>query len=269
MLDDPDKIVPDIRLPGYRKEHAGISGCPGSGARSYPGIQERSCPQPISCLPANNPDRVITGFFEALIVGFVIGLTGALAPGPTLVVTIESSLKGGWTTGPKVTLGHIVIEAGIFLLILLGLSTRAVQYSGFVAVIGGLALIVFGILTLRESRIASLDAAGPGPAGNPYLAGIVTSVTNPYFWIWWLTIGSVLLLAALSGGVALAIVFMAGHWAADLGWYTLVSSAVHHGRTVLSPKAYRVTLALCGIFLVLFGGWFLVSAGAGTGPAGT
>jgi threonine/homoserine/homoserine lactone efflux protein len=120
----------------------------------------------------------------------------------------------------------------------------------------GLALIVFGILTLRESRIASLDAAGPGPAGNPYLAGIVTSVTNPYFWIWWLTIGSVLLLAALSGGVALAIVFMAGHWAADLGWYTLVSSAVHHGRTVLSPKAYRVTLALCGIFLVLFGGWF-------------
>jgi hypothetical protein len=68
MLDDPDKIVPiyDYRDTGRSTRGFPVARVP---VPSYPGIQERSCPQPISCLPANNPDRVITGFFEALIVG--------------------------------------------------------------------------------------------------------------------------------------------------------------------------------------------------------
>ncbi len=55
-----------------------------------------------------------------LLLGFVIGLTGALAPGPTLVATINASLAGNWTTGLKISLGHIVVETVIFLLIVLG-----------------------------------------------------------------------------------------------------------------------------------------------------
>jgi len=56
---------------------------------------------------------------------------------------------------------------------------------------------------------------------------------------------------------------MIGHWGADFGWYTFVSTSLHQGRTFLSEANYRRTLALCGGFLVLFGVSYL--AGAWTG----
>ena len=54
------------------------------------------------------------GAIETLILAFTIGLTGALAPGPTLVATINSSLRRGWTIGPKVaaSLQHLGEQFG-------------------------------------------------------------------------------------------------------------------------------------------------------------
>lgn len=199
-----------------------------------------------------------------LVVGFVIGLTGALAPGPTLVATIHASLAGDWKTGLKVSLGHIVVETAIFILIVLGLATLARPYTTLIAVVGGIALVVFGILTLRGCRNASLAAAvqaGSGTvAANPYMAGLLTSAANPYFWIWWLSVGSTMVIAGLEGGLVLAGVFMIGHWAADTGWYTAVAAGISQGRTVLSDRTYRIVMAACGVFLVLFGLYYLAGA---------
>jgi threonine/homoserine/homoserine lactone efflux protein len=197
---------------------------------------------------------------ETLLISFLIGLTGALAPGPTLVATIQSSMKHGWTTGPKVSAGHIVIETFVFLLIVIGASATAVRFSGSIALIGGVALMMFGILTIRESRIPLSEIQSVTIINNPYLAGIITGVTNPYFWIWWLTIGSVLLLQMMEGGMIFGLIFMIGHWMADAGWLTVVSMGIHRGRMVLSPRGYTVTLALCGVFLILFGIYYLGTA---------
>ena len=54
---------------------------------------------------------------EMVAMAFTLGLTGALAPGPTLVATVNSSLKSGWTAGPKIAVGHALVEVLIFLLI--------------------------------------------------------------------------------------------------------------------------------------------------------
>lgn len=196
---------------------------------------------------------------QTFLLGLVIGLTGALAPGPTLVATINASIAGDWKIGPKVTLGHMIAESALFLLIVLGLATLALPYTSAIALIGGIALIVFGALTITGSRGASLNGPVTGTAGNPYVAGLVTSAANPYFWIWWLTIGSAMVIAGLAGGIVLAAVFMVGHWCADLGWFTLVSTGVSRGRTLLSDTSYRRIMAVCGIFLILFGAYYLSS----------
>ncbi|MDO9325614.1 MAG: LysE family transporter, partial [Methanoregula sp.] len=147
----------------------------------------------------------------------------------------------------------------LFLIIVLGLATLALPYTSAIALIGGIALIVFGALTITGSRGASLNGPVTGTAGNPYVAGLVTSAANPYFWIWWLTIGSAMVIAGLAGGIVLAAVFMVGHWCADLGWFTLVSTGVSRGRTLLSDTSYRRIMAVCGIFLILFGAYYLSS----------
>ena len=197
---------------------------------------------------------------QFLITSFVIGLTGALAPGPTLVATIDSSLKTGWTAGPKIFIGHAFTELLIFLLIILGLAAAASHFSRFIALIGGIALIAFGLLTVKGSRTASMASPSENKIGSPYVAGILTSAANPYFWIWWLSIGSAFVIDGLRAGLIMAGLFMIGHWGADFGWYTFVSTSLGRSRTILSDTNYQRILAICGGFLVLFGLYYLVGA---------
>ena len=197
------------------------------------------------------------GMLEMMIVSFAIGLTGTLTPGPVLVATINSSFRGGWLMGPKVTAGHAILELGIFLMIVLGISVAMDNYASFIALVGGTALILFGLLTLLDSRNASISGSVGEVTANPYLAGILTSAANPYFWIWWFSIGSALVLEGLSGGPLLVLFFLVGHWSADFGWYTLVSTSFSKGKSILSEGSYRVVVALCGMFLIFFGLYYL------------
>ena len=195
--------------------------------------------------------------FQMVLLGFVIGLTGALAPGPTLVATINASIRGRWTTGLKISLGHMIAEFFLVILILLGLATLALPYTTAIAGIGGIALVVFGVLTILGSRKASLGNSLIQPVTNPYVAGLMTSAANPYFWIWWFSIGSAMVIAGLEGGLILVGAFMFGHWTADTAWYTVVSTSVSKGRTILSETAYKKTIVVCGIFLILFGMYYI------------
>jgi len=196
---------------------------------------------------------------QMFFLGFVIGLTGALAPGPTLVATINASIAGDWTTGLKVSLGHVIIELFLVILILLGLATVALPYTSAIAGIGGIALIAFGAMTIAGSRKATMRTTSPQTIDNPYLAGLVTSAANPYFWIWWLSIGSAMVIAGLQGGLVLVGALMIGHWSADTLWLTLVSTGVSKGRTIVSDTTYQKIMTLCGIFLILFGIYYLSS----------
>lgn len=197
---------------------------------------------------------------EVLIMAFTIGLTGALAPGPTLVATVNSSLESGWTAGPKVAAGHALVEILVFLIIVGGLAVAMQQYSHYIALIGGLALIAFGLMTVKASRGARMASPEGQAVGNPYLAGILTSAANPYFWIWWLSIGSAMVIDGLRGGIMMAALFLIGHWFADFGWFTLVSTSLDRGKGILSETNYRRVLAACGGFLVLFGLYYMSSA---------
>jgi threonine/homoserine/homoserine lactone efflux protein len=179
--------------------------------------------------------------FQMFILGFVIGLTGALAPGPTLVATINASITGDWTTGLKVSLGHVIVELFLVILILLGLATIALPYTSAIA----------------GSRKATMRTSSPKKLANPYMAGLVTSAANPYFWIWWLSIGSAMVIAGLQGGLVLVGALMIGHWSADTVWLTLVSTGVSKGRTIVPDSTYQKIIALCGIFLILFGAYYL------------
>ena len=201
---------------------------------------------------------------ELAFIGFVIGLTGALAPGPTLIATIRSALHTGWTAGPKVTLGHIIIETAIIVLIVAGISSFPSSLQPAISVLGGTALVLFGGMTLSGARGAVISTdVSIERLSDPVTAGFVTSVTNPYFWIWWFSVGSALLLSSLSQGIAGLVAFTAGHWASDLGWFTVVSVSVHYSKAMLSDRMYREILLLCGILLILFGIWFLIPVLAG------
>jgi threonine/homoserine/homoserine lactone efflux protein len=198
---------------------------------------------------------------EMLAIGFAVGMTGALVPGPMLFTTIDTSLKRGWQAGPEIFIGHAALEFLVCIFVIYGIASISDSTVMAISIIGGITLVIFGILTIRNAKGATRSMDKHGTVGtNPVLAGIVTSISNPYFWLWWLAAGSALLLKGLEISLFAAALFVTGHWLADLSYFTLVSVSFSRGKRLMSPKVYERVLTSCGLFLVLFGSWFIVGA---------
>ena len=199
----------------------------------------------------------VAGIF---IGSFVIGLSGAMMPGPMFVVVVGQTPRRGFWTGPLVVLGHGVLESLLVGALILGMaeffSSSAVLSA--VAAIGGAVLLYMAVDMLRSAgKLTLIAEAGSGARDmHPVLAGVLTSLANPYWLIWWLTIGLGYVLFAAKFGLPGVFLFFGGHILADLAWYSLVSATVAWGRNFFTDGLYRGFLAGCGCFLFLFSVYF-------------
>jgi len=85
---------------------------------------------------------------------------------------------------------------------------------------------------------------------GPVLAGVLVSLSNPYWSIWWATIGLGYITSAWEYGIAGLFLFFAGHILADFTWYGVVAVAIARGKKVMSDRLYRGIIAVCGAFLI-------------------
>lgn len=228
--------------------------------------------------------------FELLGIGavaFAVGLSGALSPGPLTVLVMREAPRRGWRAGPVATLGHGVVELALVVALALGLSAFVEQGVGtaVIAVVGGTLLIWMGVALLRSFRSASLDV-GPGAlaeeatassgAGTARVAlaaalpgvrdiaavaslAALVSIANPYWVVWWATVGTKLTADSLSAGWPGPAAFFVGHILSDLVWLTAVAMLVSSGRRWFGGDGwYRGLLAGCGLFLVAIGALFVI-----------
>jgi threonine/homoserine/homoserine lactone efflux protein len=190
---------------------------------------------------------------------FVVALSGALMPGPLLTLTVGESAHRGFWAGPLIIVGHALLELALVLLLLMGVGVwlHRPVVLGLVGVIGAAMLGWMGLGLLRASRHSRLKFDHQAASGmHPVWAGVLMSAANPYFLIWWLTIGLGYILFSAKYGMVGVVLFYLGHILADFAWYSLVSAAVAQGRHFLSDRVYCGFLAGCGLFLFGFGGYF-------------
>mgnify|MGYP005848674961 CR=1 FL=1 len=198
---------------------------------------------------------------------FVVGLSGAMMPGPVLTATIAQSLRRGFGAGPRIVLGHALLELAVLGLVIAGLSPwlQRTEVIGPLGLAGGALLVWMGAhtaLTARAAAERSIAAARETPAATPSglhgpeVSGILLSLSNPYWLLWWATIGLNYAALSLQRGVPGLAAFYAGHISSDLVWYSAVAAAVAAGRRVCPPLAYRLILLLCGLALVALGAYF-------------
>lgn len=203
-------------------------------------------------------DSLIGIFFAS----FLMGLSGALMPGPVLTVTISQVTSRGFFAGPLIVLGHGILELSLVIAVAFGLGrflTRG-PVIGTIATLGGIFLVYLGYDILRSFKGLSLSIQrrtdGNKITGHPVVAGILTSLSNPYWTIWWASIGVGYIAISRRLGLWGLSSFFVGHILSDLSWYSFVALTLTLGRKMITDRLYRGVVAVCGLFLVGFGLYF-------------
>lgn len=208
---------------------------------------------------------------------FLVGLSGALMPGPLLTVTVGESARRGFIAGPLLVMGHGLLEGLLVLALALGLFSvfHHPLTSKVVALIGGSFLIYMAWGMIRDAwsgrlkfeprkaseEVATVEEVSQDPPATGLKlvwTGMLVSLSNPYWSLWWATVGLSYITLSLQHGNLGLLSFFSGHVLSDLVWYSLVAAVVAGGRRFLTPPLYRGLILGCGLFLVFLGGSFIL-----------
>lgn len=220
-------------------------------------------------LPARLTLPVIFG------VALATGFSGAVVPGSLLAVVVRESVRVGWQAGPLMMIGHGALELVAVVLLTTGLIkfARSDRARGLIGVIGGGVLLYLGCSTLGLSGEAAVEAlrAGAAPSGGAgawapgsvlrlAALGALMSTVNPYWWLWWATIGVAHVGWATGGGRPSlgGATYFVGHVLSDFLWYCAVGVALAAGRRLFSPPVWRGVYLACAVFLLALGVIFAV-----------
>jgi len=201
--------------------------------------------------------------FAATVI--ILSASGALAPGPLFFVTVSHGIKSGTKSGLLFSIAHSLVEFSLVMLLALGLlsvaNVPAVRLA--VGVAGGVALIIFGAMQIRGSFSYKPEETKTGQSAtrNLFLIGLALTGLNPYFIVWWLTVGANLIFISLEFAGLAGVVFMfVCHVWVDYAWLILVSGFAKRSSKILRFKWYRVLMAVFGLVLIYFGISFLIDS---------
>jgi len=209
---------------------------------------------------------LINSPLQLLIAAFVIGLSGAMSPGPYLTVTIARTLREGRVAALLMLVGHALLEAVLIIGFAFGLASvlKLPSVATVMSIVGGLVLLWMGGSLLwgawRGTVVADLKASENPSRVGPVAHGAIVSLSNPYWTLWWATIGITLAIKGLEFGPIGVFAFFVGHELADIVWYSAVIFAVSAGRHLLSDGVYRWVMALLACFLIYLGATFVIGA---------
>jgi threonine/homoserine/homoserine lactone efflux protein len=216
-----------------------------------------------------------------LVKVFVISLSGVLQPGPVTATAISMGARNKWA-GALLAIGHGIIEFPLMILIILGLGSifqkTATQVT--IGIAGGSVLLYMAFSMFKSSSaqcstqpervVQPINATSNRQLKTQHsklniqnsavLAGIVLTASNPYFLIWWATVGLALATDATRFGLYAFALFAVVHWLVDLIWVTALSLAGFHGTTLLGPKSLTIILRICAAAMLFFGLFFLIKA---------
>jgi threonine/homoserine/homoserine lactone efflux protein len=201
----------------------------------------------------------ITDFYVFLASVLLISLSGVLMPGPLFAVTISKASKSK-TAGALIAVGHGLVEFPLMFLIFFVLSQFEIPNAVAVGVglIGGAMMIFMGIQAFRNRH--KEKEAKITLKRESVLAGVWTTAANAGFILWWLTIGTTLILNARLFGLAGFSIFAGVHWLTDFTWYTAVGLLIFKSQRFLSDRVRMGITLFCVAVFIGFGVYFMGSA---------
>jgi threonine/homoserine/homoserine lactone efflux protein len=201
----------------------------------------------------------ISNFYVFLASVMLISLSGVLMPGPLFAVTLKKAAKSK-VAGALIAVGHGVVEFPLMFLIFFLLSQFQIPSMVQVAVglVGGFLMIFMGVQTFRNRH--KEDERTVNLKRDSVLAGICTTAVNAGFILWWLTIGTTLILNAQLFGLLGFSVFAGVHWLCDFSWYTIAALVIFKSQRFWTEHVRTGITLFCVAVFIGFGAYFMSSA---------
>lgn len=205
--------------------------------------------------------------FQLFLLVVFVSASGVLAPGPLLFATMNVSLRAGRYAGFMAALGHTAFELPLILAIAFGIWSfiQDPGISFMIGVVGSVALMAFGLLQIRSS-IKSLSSNNPEKSDQlplpargaglltAFLVGLLFTALNPYFLMWWFTVGLPLISEGVRmGGLAGVFMMFGFHIWLDYAWLGAAGYATATGARFLKPKQMNLLSLALAIAIIMFG----------------
>ena len=198
----------------------------------------------------------IFGFLGLVI---IISASGVMSPGPLFAANVMYGLREGKISGIKMAVGHTIVEFPLILLLGVGFfSIESIpEIRTAITVLGATGLFGFALLQIRtvtKQEFSIETKSGQGP----FVAGILLSALNPFFIIWWLTIGLVLISESIQtfGIIGIIILFLFHIWM-DYAWLFTIAVFSSKAKNYLSRRNFKIIIIGLSIVLICFGVDFL------------
>jgi len=194
------------------------------------------------------------------IMVIAISASGVMSPGPLFSANIIYGLKEGKIAGLKIAVGHTIVEFPLIVLLGTGIITTNIfpDYRIIITIIGALGIFAFAGLQIRSLLQKNIQKNLKSSRG-PILTGIFLSVLNPFFIVWWLTIGFKLITESIEiwGFIGIIVLFLFHIWM-DYVWLYIVAFFSSKTRNFLSNRNYKILIISLTVILIYFGIEFLL-----------
>lgn len=199
----------------------------------------------------------------------LISASGVLTPGPLFFANLALSKYGGFWSGIKIAIGHTMVELPVIILYSLPLIAFSYPNTTFnifkvISIIGGTSLIIFGIFYVVKilSQNDSLTATvKPSRIENPIIVGILFTGVNPFFYLWWISVGVKLISDSLQFlGYPLGIVFLFFvHIWMDYAWLGISSYVTSRGIRIIGSHYHKFVIIFLTLPLFYYGINFILA----------
>ncbi|MDQ3888802.1 MAG: LysE family translocator [Thermoproteota archaeon] len=194
-----------------------------------------------------------------------LSASGVLAPGPLFFANLAYGARHDKWSGIKVAYGHTTVELPLIIILVAGLFTfdAAKKYASVIGLVGGIAILAFAGLQiasiLKEKR--GLDTPTIAGSKGPFIVGVTLSALNPFFILWWFTVGLKLISDSAAFGVALgvAILFSLHIWM-DYAWLVGTAYLASKGAFALKSRYYPILFLGLTVILIYYGVSFVSQA---------
>ena len=203
------------------------------------------------------------------VFSFLVSFGAVVSPGPVSAAIVSESPRQGWRVGPLVAAGHTGLELIMVIVISFGLAAGLARppIQRVISLAGGVLLLFIGasyVVQALRGRIRlpqPEEHVPPQTATNLLGLGALTTISNPFWYTWWVTVAAGYLAQASELGIAAVGAFYLGHISADFGWDTTLSLATSAGSRWLTDRRYQTLILLTGSFLIYLGLVFLRNSG--------